>query len=92
MASMITVGVDNERVESAIGFDCIGRWIKAGPWKQGDPPGRGCDWTLGGLFHIHPLGVVMPDDKMRLCFEPATPEEAQQLMAQTVKQLEASAS
>lgn len=37
--------------------------------------GRGCDWTLGGLFRIHALEV---DGEP--CFEPASPEEAQALM------------
>ena len=41
---------------------------------------RGCDWTLGGLFTIHRLAVVLPDsDEPRPCFDIATPQEAQEL-------------
>ena len=32
-------------------FSCIGRWVQ----------GRGCDWTLGGLFRIHKTEVI-PED------------------------------
>ena len=32
-------------------FSCIGRWVK----------GRGCDWTLGGLFQIHNTEVITED-------------------------------
>jgi hypothetical protein len=36
---------------SLVYFSCIGRWVK----------GRGCDWTLGGLLHIHEREVVLSD-------------------------------
>lgn len=29
-------------------FSCIGRWVE----------GRGCNWTLGGLFPIHQTEVI----------------------------------
>ena len=32
-------------------FSCIGRWVQ----------GRGCDWTLGGLFQIHNTEVKTPE-------------------------------
>jgi len=45
--------VDN-RVENGrdkFFFSCIGRYVE----------GRGCDWTLGGLFQIHKTEVVDPE-------------------------------
>lgn len=32
-------------------FSCIGRWVE----------GRGCNWTLGGLFQIHTREVIAED-------------------------------
>lgn len=63
-------------VERFLGFSCVGRWTNAGPHKTGDPPGRGCDWTLGGPTSNHKL-VVRLSGKEHPLFEPATPEEAQ---------------
>ena len=59
---------------------CEGRFTK----------GIGCDWTLGGLFQIHKLEVLAEDDvvvgmlRTVPVFEPASPEEAQALMAKIV--------
>ena len=42
--------IDNN-VDDPIGkfyFSCTGRWVD----------GRGCNWTLGGLFQIHNVEVV----------------------------------
>jgi len=39
-------------VNKYLGFSCIGRFTKA----------KGCDWTLGGLFQIHTLEVLVPLD------------------------------
>ena len=64
-------------VEKYAGFSCVGRWTNAGPHKKGNQPGRGCNWTLGGLLRIHVLEVVTPDGEHHPCFELATPEEAQ---------------
>lgn len=44
-------------VNKYLAFSCIGRFTNAGPW-QGGAPGRGCDWTLGGLFQVHSLVVI----------------------------------
>lgn len=50
------------------GYSCIGRWVA----------GKGCDWTLGGLFQIHTLEIDFEDGSDPLpMFEPATPEQAQ---------------
>ena len=76
-------GADEEAVEKFIGFSCVGRWTFAGPHKPGTPPGRGCDWTLGGLFQIHTLEVETPDGKRHPTFEVASPEEAQELYLST---------
>lgn len=69
-------GKDFDAIERYIGFSCVGRWTDAGPHKKGNPPGRGCDWTLGGLFSMHDLAVTTPDGKAHARFELATPEEA----------------
>lgn len=66
-----------DEIEKFLGFSCVGRWTKAGPHKKGNPPGRGCDWTLGGLFNFHDLAVTTPDGEKHPRFELATPEEAQ---------------
>lgn len=45
--------IDNDikEPETVFYYSCIGRWVE----------GRGCDWTLGGLFRIHKVEVI--DDK-----------------------------
>lgn len=72
-------GADMDAVEKFIGFSCIGRFTNAGPHKKGMPAGRGCDWSLGGLFKLHKLEVETPDGKHHPFFEIASPEEAQEL-------------
>lgn len=64
-------------VEKFFGFSCIGRFTGAGEHKRGTPPGKGCNWTLGGLLRLHTLVVVTEDGKEHPFFELATPEEAQ---------------
>jgi len=44
-------------------FSCIGRWV----------PGRGCDWTLGGLLQIHLTEVIDQDGDILRVFEFAEP-------------------
>lgn len=87
MASLIRAGAgkDQDAVERFLGFSCVGRWTNAGPHKPKTPPGRGCDWTLGGLFTIHQLEVIGEDGKVHPRFELATPEEAKALMEQNTK-------
>lgn len=63
-------------VQKYIAFSCVGRWTNAGPHKKGNAPGRGCDWTLGGLFQIQDLTVTTADGEKHPRFELATPEEA----------------
>ena len=64
-------------VNKYLGFSCIGRFTKAGEHKAGTPPGRGCNWTLGGLFHIHELEIIMPEGTVSACMEIAdAPVEA----------------
>lgn len=70
-----------DEVEGYIAFSCVGRWTGAGSHKLGTAPGRGCDWTLGGLFSLHRLAVDDGTGELRPCFEPASPEEAQRLAA-----------
>jgi len=66
-----------DEVEKWLAFSCIGRFTDAGAWKKGQPPGKGCDWTLGGFFSLHNLEVVDESGKRHPRFEIATPEEAQ---------------
>lgn len=79
-ADLIRAGAGRtfDDVEKYLGFSCIGRWTKAGPHHPTEPPGRGCDWTLGGLLHLHTLEVQTEDGKTHMRFEPVTPEEAQE--------------
>lgn len=70
-------GASFEEVETKFGFSCIGRFTQAGPWRKDEPPGRGCDWTLGGLFRLHKLEVIGPDGKAHPFFEIASPDQAQ---------------
>lgn len=72
-------GADFDAVEKYLGYSCVGRFTNAGPFRKskGDVPGRGCDWTLGGLFRLHTLEVTTPDGKAHARFEPASPAEAQ---------------
>lgn len=69
-------GPDFDSIEKYLGFSCVGRWTDAGPHKKKDKPGKGCDWTLGGLFRLHKLEVTTPDGKQHPRFEVASPEEA----------------
>lgn len=39
---------DIEEPNNKVYFSCIGRYVK----------GKGCDWTLGGLFQIHKVSVL----------------------------------
>lgn len=48
-----------QKPEGKFYFSCIGRWV----------PGRGCDWTLGGLFQIHKTEVIDQDGDVFPVFE-----------------------
>lgn len=73
-------GETEDDVEKYLGFSCFGRFTNAGPHEKDAPAGRGCDWTLGGLFRLHKLEVETPDGKRHMRFEVASPTEAQSLM------------
>lgn len=47
----LAAGKDLEFARESVGFSCIGRVVD----------GKGCDWTLGGLLHLHELEVVTKD-------------------------------
>lgn len=70
-------GKDFDEIEKYLGFSCVGRWTGAGPPPKDKTLGKGCNWTLGGLFALHKLEVVTPDGEKHPGFEPATPEQAQ---------------
>jgi hypothetical protein len=68
-------GKDFNEIEKYLGFSCLGRWTEA--WNpRANPDGRPCNWTLGGLFSMHKLEVVLPDGKKCPRFEVASPEVA----------------
>ena len=71
---LVAAGVPKDKVGSYIGFSCVGRWTEAGPHKKDDKPGKGCDWTLGGLFSLHKLEIEDNEGKMHPHFELAPKE------------------
>jgi hypothetical protein len=79
LTSFYVAGLSPEMAEKQIAYSCIGRQTKAGPHKKEAAPGKGCDWTLGGLFQFHTL-LVLAGEKTLPTFEPATAEEAKTLM------------
>jgi hypothetical protein len=72
-------GESFDKVEKYLGFSCVGRFTNAGPHKKSATPGRGCDWTLGGLLGLHSLEVIDDDGKAHPRFEIASPSEAKAL-------------
>lgn len=85
MALLAANGVPEGKLESQIGFSCVGRWTHRTPipatdkWGGPRTDGKiGCDWTLGGLFQEHEL-IVIDENGEHLCFGLATPAEAQAL-------------
>lgn len=81
--SLKAAGLTLDQAERQIGFSCEGRERGAGPAKDGKPGNphvRGCDWSLGGLFHLHRLEVTTPDGKTHPTFELATAAETIELM------------
>ena len=52
---LLDAGVPKDQLDGFIGFSCIGRFTKD----------KGCDWTLGGLFHIHESSIVFPKENNR---------------------------
>jgi hypothetical protein len=87
MQSLVDAGCDPNEVQRYFGFSCVGRWKgAASPFTDADKliKGEGCNWTLGGLFHIHKFEVVDEEGKGHPMFEIATPLEAQQLESHTI--------
>lgn len=74
-------GPDYASVRCFIGFSCVGRWAGTTPQGHGWPPGKGCDWSFGGLLLIRTYEVVTPDGRRLPMFEPVTPAEARLHMA-----------
>lgn len=70
-------GKDFDEIEKYLGFSCVGRFTDAGPYRKGkSPEGKGCDWSLGGLFQLHELEVVDDEGKIHPRFVTATKDEA----------------
>lgn len=55
----VGAGKDFDEVEKYLGFSCIGRFTND----------RGCDWTLGGLFQLHELEIILEDGTVCPRFE-----------------------
>ena len=72
-AASLVRHVGPERAGNLAYYSCEGRFNRE----------IGCDWTLGGLFRIHALEVGTEDGSVVPVFVPASPEEAQTLMAKT---------
>lgn len=68
--------ISGEQAMKTSYFSCEGRFCA----KE-----HGCDWTLGGLLSIHTLEVIAEDGTRVPVFEPASPDEAQALMAEVEK-------
>jgi hypothetical protein len=78
-----------EDIEKYLGYSCVGRFTHQGDKgiaakNAGKKWDRGCNWTLGGLFKTHELEVITPDGQKHPHFEPATPEQAQSHMKNTL--------
>ncbi len=56
-------GMTPDEAKDHVFFSCIGRVVK----------GRGCDWSLGGLFKVHTCEILTPDGKLTPVFEFADP-------------------
>jgi hypothetical protein len=65
-AEYVALGFTPEQAMSRAPFGCIGREDRS----------RGCDWTLGGLLHLHTLEVELEEGETIPVFEFATPENA----------------
>ena len=59
----LEAGIPQADVEVRTYFSCIGRVVK----------GKGCDWSLGGLFKIHTVEILTPDGTLTPVFEFADP-------------------
>ena len=71
--AVLASGGTKDDVHGYIGFSCIGRFTGQGDagiaaHHRGEKWDKGCNWTLGGLFRIHTLEVLL-DGKPRPTFE-----------------------
>jgi hypothetical protein len=55
----IDADVEKETISRVIAFSCIGRFTED----------KGCDWTLGGLFRIHKVEIIMESGENHPAFE-----------------------
>lgn len=85
MALLAVNGVPEAKLETQIGFSCVGRWTHRTPipatdtWGGPRTDGKiGCDWSLGGLLTMHEL-IVIDENGEHPCFALASPAEAQAL-------------
>jgi hypothetical protein len=71
--AVIEAGGTKDDVHRYVGFSCIGRFTGQGDAgiaakNLGEKWDKGCNWTLGGLFQLHTLEVVMEDGRHRPTF------------------------
>lgn len=82
-------GETMDDLEGSFGFSCVGRWTDKGSATEAvKAEGKGCNWTLGGLFRIHKLAVVDPDGEEHPFFELASKEDADAYRAKQAETVE----
>lgn len=67
-------GVGIEDIPKYLGFSCIGRFTGKGTPTEKNK-GNGCNWTLGGLFSLHKVEVIMGDGTVYPSFDIYNPEK-----------------
>lgn len=76
-------------LQGRFGFSCVGRWTgKGSATEEVKAAGKGCNWTLGGMFQIHTLTVVDPDGIEHPFFELASKEVADAYRAKQAEAVE----
>ena len=55
----LAAGLTLDQIPKYLGFSCVGRFNRR----------VGCDWTLGGLLHIHTLEVIDDEGEAHMRFE-----------------------
>jgi hypothetical protein len=82
-------GESMDDLNGRLGIACIGRWTgKGGPDDAAKAAGKGCNWSLQGLFKIHKLAVIDPDGEEHPFFELASKEEADAYRAKQAETVE----
>ena len=65
--------------QSAVAFSCVGRWIKGSQEAFLRNKKGPCNYAGGGLIHLNPVTVIMPDKGKQEYFEFAPADAAPQI-------------